>query len=101
MRPRFYEYSQFAKTGHSNMHVVSLSDCTAGDERAIWRLAGEPDEKLAGHVACSFEGNGGEADCRSPREDDLARMGHPVLLPTPPFSVGRELAFDPASSAGA
>ncbi len=22
-------------------------------------------------------------------------MGHPVLLPTPPFSVGRELAFDP------
>jgi len=22
-------------------------------------------------------------------------MGHPVLLPTPPFSVGGELAFDP------
>jgi ornithine carbamoyltransferase len=221
------------------MHVVSLSDCTAGDVRAIWRLAREPDEKLAGHVACSFEGNGirtrttflrafrdlglsfielpnllktaeracdlagyldpfydiyvvrdsnharllelaaasrrpvvnamsgeghpcevltdayfidttlmpierarvclwgpmtnvfrswhelsrvlgfslqhvrdaafheadivitdswpsgGEADCRSLTEDDLARMGHPVLLPTPPFSVGRELAFDP------
>jgi len=26
---------------------------------------------------------------------DLERMGNPVLLPTPPFSIGRELAFDP------
>jgi len=26
---------------------------------------------------------------------DLESMGHPVLLPTPPFSIGRELAFDP------
>ncbi|MES2613554.1 MAG: ornithine carbamoyltransferase [Pseudomonadota bacterium] len=26
---------------------------------------------------------------------DLERMGHPVLLPTPPFSIGCELAFDP------
>lgn len=26
---------------------------------------------------------------------DLEQMGGPVLLPTPPFSVGRELAFDP------
>ena len=26
---------------------------------------------------------------------DLERMGNPVLLPTPPFSIGCELAFDP------
>lgn len=30
-------------------------------------------------------------------EQHLARMGHPVLLPTPPFSIGRELAFDPVA----
>ncbi|MBE7367992.1 ornithine carbamoyltransferase [Ramlibacter pallidus] len=28
-------------------------------------------------------------------EEHLARMGSPMLLPTPPFSIGRELAFDP------
>lgn len=37
----------------------------------------------------------GGATGRSLTEDDLARMGNPVLLPTPPFSIGRELAFDP------
>jgi ornithine carbamoyltransferase len=26
---------------------------------------------------------------------DLERMGNPALLPTPPFSIGREIAFDP------
>ncbi|MDQ0072324.1 ornithine carbamoyltransferase [Variovorax boronicumulans] len=43
--------------------------------------------------------SGGEAACRSLTEDDLAAMGHPVLLSTPPFSVGRELAFDPVHHA--
>jgi hypothetical protein len=28
-------------------------------------------------------------------EAHLARMGHPRLMPTPPFSIGQELAFDP------
>lgn len=32
--------------------------------------------------------------------DRLARMGHPKLLPTPPFSIGRELAFDPLAYDG-
>lgn len=32
--------------------------------------------------------------------EDLARMGSPVLLPTPPFQVGRELRFDPRSYPG-
>jgi hypothetical protein len=27
----------------------------------------------------------------------LERMGNPALLPTPPFSIGRELDFDPLS----
>jgi len=27
-------------------------------------------------------------------------MGLPVLLPTPPFTIGEELAFDPATYAG-
>jgi ornithine carbamoyltransferase len=30
-------------------------------------------------------------------EDHLVAMGSPVLLPTPPFEIGRELLFDPAS----
>lgn len=33
-------------------------------------------------------------------EQHLASMGHPALLPTPPFTVGRELLVDPASYAG-
>lgn len=32
--------------------------------------------------------------------EHLHRMGNPKLLPTPPFSVGREVAFDPVSYAG-
>lgn len=31
---------------------------------------------------------------------DLAQMGSPPLLPTPPFGIGRELAFDPLAYAG-
>jgi ornithine carbamoyltransferase len=30
----------------------------------------------------------------------LAAMGQPKLLPTPPFTIGRELSFDPLSYAG-
>ncbi len=30
----------------------------------------------------------------------LEQMGSPHLLPTPPFSIGREIAFDPVSYAG-
>lgn len=30
----------------------------------------------------------------------LARMGNPRLLPTPPFSIGQELAFDPVTYSG-
>lgn len=33
-------------------------------------------------------------------EEDLVRMGSPVLLPTPPFNVGRELRFDPRTYRG-
>ncbi|HEY4297802.1 MAG TPA: ornithine carbamoyltransferase [Paraburkholderia sp.] len=33
-------------------------------------------------------------------EQHLARMGNPVLLPTPPFTIGRELSFDPCSYNG-
>ena len=32
--------------------------------------------------------------------EDLARMGNPVLLPTPPFTVGGELSVDPRSYPG-
>ena len=32
--------------------------------------------------------------------DILARMGNPRLLPTPPFSIGRELSFDPVEYGG-
>ncbi len=30
----------------------------------------------------------------------LASMGNPHLLPTPPFSIGRELTFDPVTYQG-
>ncbi|HEY8358953.1 MAG TPA: ornithine carbamoyltransferase [Ramlibacter sp.] len=33
-------------------------------------------------------------------EAHLAAMGSPKLLPTPPFSVGREISFDPVSYSG-
>jgi len=33
-------------------------------------------------------------------EAHLARMGGPRLLPTPPFTIGQELGFDPATYAG-
>ena len=33
-------------------------------------------------------------------EANLVQMGRPKLLPTPPFSIGRELAFDPLHYAG-
>lgn len=30
-------------------------------------------------------------------QEHMASLGHPWLLPTPPFSVGREIGFDPAT----
>jgi ornithine carbamoyltransferase len=33
-------------------------------------------------------------------EKHLAAMGYPKLLPTPPFSIGRELSFDPLTYSG-
>lgn len=41
-----------------------------------------------------------EGFARPLTQRDLADMGHPVLLPTPPFSVDRELSFDPSTYAG-
>lgn len=38
-----------------------------------------------------------EAMGQSLTVSDLERMGNPALLPTPPFSIGREIAFDPLS----
>ena len=39
--------------------------------------------------------SGVEAPAWSLTEAHLAQMGQPKLLPTPPFAIGRELAFDP------
>ncbi len=44
--------------------------------------------------------SGVEAPGWSLTKAHLAQMGHPGLLPTPPFSIGRELSFDPLSYAG-
>jgi ornithine carbamoyltransferase len=43
-----------------------------------------------------------EADAANWRltEEHLARMGNPKLLPTPPFTIGRELSFDPCGYGG-
>ena len=41
-----------------------------------------------------------QAEAWSLTQAHLARMGGPKLLPTPPFSVGRELSFDPLAYSG-
>jgi len=41
-----------------------------------------------------------EAPAWSLTEAHQAHMGQPKLLPTPPFTIGRELAFDPLHCAG-
>jgi ornithine carbamoyltransferase len=41
-----------------------------------------------------------EAPAWSLTEAHLAHMGQPKLLPTPPFTIGRELAFDPLHYTG-
>lgn len=43
---------------------------------------------------------GAEIDASPLSESDLVQMGCPKLLPTPPFSVGDELALDPADYPG-
>jgi ornithine carbamoyltransferase len=43
---------------------------------------------------------GVDATAWSLREAQLAQLGQPILLPTPPFSIGRELAFDPVGYLG-
>ncbi|MDR2332216.1 MAG: ornithine carbamoyltransferase [Burkholderiaceae bacterium] len=56
------------------------------------------DTKPEGHMDIVItDGWPAEQDfsCTSLAIADLERMGNPVLLPTPPFSIGRELAFDP------
>lgn len=44
--------------------------------------------------------SGIEASGWSLSKQHLAEMGHPKLLPTPPFSIGRELGFDPVEYSG-
>jgi ornithine carbamoyltransferase len=44
--------------------------------------------------------SGTEAAGWSLTKAHLAQMGYPKLLPTPPFSIGRELSFDPTTYAG-
>jgi ornithine carbamoyltransferase len=41
-----------------------------------------------------------QADLAPLTEEHLAAMGHPALLPTPPFTLGRELAVDPLAYPG-
>jgi ornithine carbamoyltransferase len=41
-----------------------------------------------------------EASHSSLTKHHLAEMGDPKLLPTPPFTIGRELAFDPTTYVG-
>lgn len=43
---------------------------------------------------------GAESADWSLTKQHLASMGDPKLLPTPPFSIGRELSFDPLTYAG-
>lgn len=42
---------------------------------------------------------GAEGSRWSLTKEHLARMGSPKLLPTPPFTIGRELSFDPLVNA--
>lgn len=44
--------------------------------------------------------NGTDATGWSLSKQHLAEMGNPKLLPTPPFTIGRELDFDPTAYAG-
>jgi ornithine carbamoyltransferase len=44
--------------------------------------------------------DGAEGESAPLTETHLARMGSPALLPTPPFTIGRELEFDPLGYAG-
>jgi ornithine carbamoyltransferase len=44
--------------------------------------------------------SGVDAPAWSLTEAHLAHLGQPKLLPTPPFTIGRELAFDPLHYAG-
>lgn len=44
--------------------------------------------------------SGTEGSALSLSQEHLVEMGHPKLLPTPPFSIGRELAFDPLTYSG-
>jgi ornithine carbamoyltransferase len=44
--------------------------------------------------------SGTETTSWSLTEKHLAAMGYPKLLPTPPFSIGRELSFDPLTYSG-
>ena len=68
------------------MHLVSLSDLSATDIRAIWAAAGAPARPMQGTVGWSFEGNGVRTRTtfiQSFRELGLAYTELPNLLKTP------------------
>ncbi len=62
----------FAETVHGLADVVITDGWPTGEDAPGWSLT----------------------------EAHLAQMGKPKLLPTPPFSIGRELAFDPLNYVG-
>lgn len=64
-------------------------------------LPGAADVVLTDSWPASAEADAAtQADLAPLTEDHLAALGAPALLPTPPFTLGRELAVDPAAYPG-
>jgi hypothetical protein len=68
-----------------------------GRSRAMEFAPGQHSSK---HFAILAWLSGTETTSWSLTEKHLAAMGYPKLLPTPPFSIGRELSFDPLTYSG-
>lgn len=70
-----------------------LADLLGLSVRHVWEA--ESGEGQADLVITDGWPTGTEGSAWSLTKEHLARMGNPLLLPTPPFSIGRELSFDP------
>ena len=76
------------------LSVTHVCDARLHEAQTYVKFASAPTETFDVVITDGWPSSA-EAVGRSLTLADLNRMGNPVLQPTPPFCIGRELAFDP------
>ncbi len=91
----FRSWHELAKV--LRLDVVQICDTHFHETKPNVTFLGSPDVKVDIVITDGWPKG---VDALSLTQQQLVQMGSPRLLPTPPFTIGRELAFDPLAYEG-